>query len=138
MPRPLLVTAAIIIKEDKILITRRPEGSRDAGKWEFPGGKLDDNESPEECLCRELLEELNLPVTVETIFAVIHHRYTWGPVLLMAYHCTALSGKIENIQVAEHRYVPIGSLRQYDFLEADIPIITRLINEIKKTKEQSG
>ena len=105
------VTCAIIENEGKILIARRAAGQKLGGKWEFPGGKLDKNESPEECLRRELIEELNLPVSVESIFEVIHHHYNWGSVLLLAYHCTALSDQIENLQVAEHRYVPIEQLR---------------------------
>lgn len=129
MTQPLIVTAAIIRKKNKILITRRLAGSRDAGKWEFPGGKLDENESPEDCLQRELIEELNLQVKVEAIFEVLHHRYSWGPILLLVYECSTLSDKIENLQVAEHRYVAIETLQDYDFLEADKPIIRRLIQE---------
>ena len=129
MPQPLIVTAALIRQEDKILITRRPEGSRDAGKWEFPGGKLDENETPEECLRRELLEELNLPVRVESIFQVLHHRYSWGAILLLVFECTALAAKIENREVAEHRFVSARELQKFDFLDADRPIITRLMQE---------
>ena len=137
MTQPLIVTAAIIRKKDKILITKRPEGSREAGKWEFPGGKLNDNESPEDCLQRELVEELNLQVKVEAIFEVLHHRYSWGPILLLAFECHPLSNKIENIQVAEHRYVPIKSLHNYDFLEADKPIIDKLIQESDRSPAPS-
>ena len=135
MPQPLIVTAALISHENKILITRRPEGSRDAGKWEFPGGKLEENETPEECLRRELLEELNLPARVESIFQVLHHRYSWGAILLLVFECTALSENIDNREVAEHRFVSAGELQNFDFLEADRPIITRLIEEAESTSD---
>ena len=126
MGQPLIVTAAIIRKGNQVLITRRPAGSRDAGKWEFPGGKLNSNETPEECLRRELLEELDLPVKVGDIFQVIHHQYTWGAVLLLFYECAPLGSEIKNLQVAEHRYVPVPELDSYDLLEADRPIIESL------------
>ena len=123
MSQPLVVTAAIIRKDRKVLITRRPEGSRDAGRWEFPGGKLKDDETPEECLQRELMEELNLPVRVDVIFRVLHHRYDWGAVLLLFYECTPLADRIENIEVAEHRFVPPDQLETFDLLEADRPLV---------------
>lgn len=126
MSQPLIVTAAIIRKKDKVLITKRPDGSRDAGKWEFPGGKLDDSESPEECLLRELREELDLPVRVERIFQVIHHHYHWGAVLLLFYECTPLAEEIKNLEVAAHRYVNIDELDTFDLLEADRPVIQNL------------
>ena len=126
MSQPLIVTAAIIRKEDTVLLTKRPVGSRDAGKWEFPGGKLNDNESPEQCLQRELLEELNLPVRVNQIQKVLHHQYEWGAVLLLFYDCTPLAEKIENIEVAEHRFVALGELGSFDLLEADLPVIEYL------------
>ena len=126
MPQPLIVTAAVIRKNEKVLITRRPPGSRDSGKWEFPGGKLDKNETPEECLRRELLEELNLKAKVNGIFRVLHHRYDWGTVLLLFYECTPLDDNIENIQVAEHKFVSVDDLGNYEMLEADIPLIKQL------------
>lgn len=127
MTQPLIVAAAIIRKNDRVLITRRPEGSRDPGKWEFPGGKLDAGESPEECLKRELIEELDLPVRVEKIFQVHYHQYNWGPVLLLFYECSPLANDIKNIEVAEHKYILVSELPQYDLLEADQPIIAELM-----------
>jgi len=126
MSQALIVTAAIIRKDGKILITRRPEGSRDAGRWEFPGGKLKEDETPEECLQRELLEELNLPARVDSIFQVLHHRYDWGNVLLLFYECTPLADQIDNIEVAEHRFVLPDQLESFDLLEADRPLVSLL------------
>jgi 8-oxo-dGTP diphosphatase len=128
MPQPMIVTAAIVRKNGKVLITKRPPGSRDAGKWEFPGGKLEANEAPEECLKRELIEELNLPVTIDRIFHVLQHQYDWGAVLLLFYECTPLSEDIENIEVAEHRFIAPEDLVEFELLEADRPLISRLIS----------
>jgi 8-oxo-dGTP diphosphatase len=129
MQHPLIVTAGIIRRNDTILITRRPDDSRQAGKWEFPGGKLEPGESPSTGLARELAEELDLPVRVDGIFDVIYHRYDWGTILLLVYECTPLADQIRNLQVAEHRFVPAASLLEFDLLEADRPLVQRLIAE---------
>jgi len=130
MTQPLLVvTAGIIRVDDTILLTRRPDGSRHAGKWEFPGGKLEEGESPTDCLQRELKEELDLDVQVGAIYGVIHHLYDFGPILLLAYECSPLSKTIHNLQVAEHRFVPRQQLSQYDILPADRPLIISLMAE---------
>jgi len=123
---PLLVTAAIIERQGQILITRRPDGTRHAGQWEFPGGKLDPGESPEQGLKREILEELGIEVEIGPIFEVVYHRYEWGAVLILAYLATPRRGSIRNLQVAEHRWVSPAELDQYPILEADQPIIARL------------
>jgi 8-oxo-dGTP diphosphatase len=125
----LIVTVGIIRVENSVLLTRRPEESRHAGKWEFPGGKLEDGESPTECLHRELLEELDLDVQVGAIYDVIHHLYDFGPILLLTYECTPLSKTIRNLQVAEHRFVPLNQLDHYDMLPADLPLIRKLMAE---------
>lgn len=124
---PLLVTAAVIRQDDSILITRRPDGARHGGMWEFPGGKLDGGESPQECLRREINEELGLTVEVGPIFESAYHRYDWGPVLILAYECRPLSGTIRNLEVAEHRWVAPAELPGYDILPADRPIIDKLL-----------
>lgn len=126
--QPLIVTAAIICRDGEILITRRPEGKRQGGLWEFPGGKLEGGESPADCLCREIREELDLAIRVEAIFDVVHHRYDWGAILLLAYRCTPLSTTIRNLQVAEHRWVGPAALGGFPFLAADEPLIAKLMS----------
>lgn len=123
---PLLVTAAIIRQEDDLLITRRPTGSRYPGFWEFPGGKMEEGESPEQCLARELLEELGVRSAVDNIFATAFHNYPWGDVLLLAYHCRLLQSPIRNLGVAEHRWVSPSQLSDYPMLPADLPLIEKL------------
>jgi 8-oxo-dGTP diphosphatase len=127
---PLIVTAAIIRDGDAILITRRPPESRHGGMWEFPGGKLDAGESPQECLSREILEELGLEVAVESIFEIAYHRYEWGPVLILAFECRVLNGEIRHIGVSDHRWVSPEEIRLYDILPADRPIIAKLLKSV--------
>ena len=123
---PLLVTAAVIFDGDKVLVTRRPDNSRHAGLWEFPGGKIDPGESPEEALCREISEELNAEIRVMEIFDVVFYRYDWGPVLILAYTCQLLTKTLHNVGVAEHRWVHPQELSDFPILPADRPIISRL------------
>lgn len=123
---PLLVTAAIIYRADEILITRRPPGSRHAGQWEFPGGKVLPGEDPVVGLQREIGEELDLAIAVEEIFDVVYHRYDWGPVLILAYLARPLSETIRNLEVAEHRWVHPAQLDDFPILSADQPIILKL------------
>ncbi len=125
---PLLVTAAVISDGEKILITRRPDDKRHPGWWEFPGGKVDPGESPEEALCREIREELDAEVQVLEIFEVVFHRYEWGPVLVLAYSCRLLTSAIRNLGVAEHRWIYPSELQEFSILPADQPIIDRLID----------
>lgn len=124
--QPLLVTAAIIHQDGSILITRRQEGSRYAGLWEFPGGKLEDGETPEQCLEREIREELDVAIEVCGIFDTVFHRYPWGDILLLAYNCRLQNQAIKNLGVAEHRWVSPSALQDYAFLPADGPLLSKL------------
>lgn len=123
---PLIVTAAIVIDHGRVLVTRRLPGSLQGGLWEFPGGKLEEGETPAEALQRELLEELGVQTAVEEIFAVVHHRYDWGAVLILAYTCRLLSATIRDLQVAEHRWCTVEELAALPFLAADLPLIEKL------------
>ena len=124
---PLIATAAVIRRGETVLITRRPEGNSHGGMWEFPGGKLDDYESPQDCLKRELMEELDLEAIVGPIFEIAYHLYEWGPVLILAFECQPLSDRIRNVEVSEHRWVLPREMAQYDILPADRPIIDKLL-----------
>ena len=123
---PLIVTAAIICHQGRVLVTQRLEGARHGGLWEFPGGKLEAEETPAAALQRELREELDLPVEVGEIFDVIYHRYDWGAVLILAYHCTPHHFDVHNLQVAAHRWLRPAELTDLPFLPADLPLIARL------------
>jgi 8-oxo-dGTP diphosphatase len=123
---PLLVTAAVIFNGARVLITRRPDNKSHAGFWEFPGGKVDPGESPEQALYREICEELDAEVEVAGIFEVAFYRYEWGPVLILAYNCKLLTNNLRNVGVAEHRWVHPRELTDFSILPADQPIICRL------------
>jgi len=86
------VTCAIIEKEDKILIARRTADQKLAGKWEFPGGKVEAGESPEECLKRELEEEFGIQAEVGEFITSNKHHYEHISIELMAFDTTYISG----------------------------------------------
>jgi 8-oxo-dGTP diphosphatase len=123
---PLIVTAAIISHAGRVLVSQRPATARHGGLWEFPGGKLEADETPAAALQRELREELDLPVTVGSIFDVVHYRYEWGAVLLLAYRCTPGHLRVRNLQGAAHRWLHPTELDALPFLPADRPLIARL------------
>jgi 8-oxo-dGTP diphosphatase len=129
MSSPLLVTAAIILEQGRVLLTQRPDDGRHAGFWEFPGGKIDPGESPEQALAREIEEELGVSVTVGRIYEVVYFRYKWGPVLILAYLCRITCGVIRNLEVAAHRWVEPAELSTFRILPADLPILKRLSTE---------
>lgn len=135
---PLLVTAAVIFDGEKVLITRRPVNKRHPGLWEFPGGKIDLGEGPEEALCREIREELAADIKILEIYEVVYFRYDWGPVLILAYRCELLSKSLTNLDVAEHRWVHPYELSSFSILPADQPIIARLTQRASSHSSSSN
>ena len=126
---PLLVTAAIIIHEDRLLLTRRRADVLYPLLWEFPGGKVEPEEDPRDCIVRELKEELAMDIAVTGIYEVVYHRYPERPVLVLAYRCIWLSGEIIDLDVAEHRWVLPCEVRGYDLLPADVVLAERICTE---------
>ena len=123
---PLLVTAAIIHHNGKILIARRKANAPYPLLWEFPGGKVEKNEDPKECVVRELKEELDIDIEVKSVFDVVYYRYPEKPVLVLAYMCRWTDGIVKDLDVTEHRWVLPEQLAAFDFLPADLPLIQRL------------
>jgi 8-oxo-dGTP diphosphatase len=129
---PVIVTAAVIRDGERVLIARRESGHL-AGKWEFPGGKLEPGESPEQCLAREIREELGIEVCVGDIFAVVYHEYEFGPILLLAYECK-LAGKNALPQGDGVRWVSREDLEEFDFAPADLPIMRKVRQLLEENK----
>ena len=123
---PVDVCAAVILHQNKVLLTLRPEGKRLGGYWEFPGGKIEVGESPQFALVRELREELDIEIEVGSLLETVDHSYEWGTVRILAYICTWQSGEIKHLEVADHSWVSPENLLDYDILVADQPIIQKL------------
>ena len=128
-PKIIRVTAAIIELDDQILIAKRK--SKDdifGGLWEFPGGKIEDGETPEECMARELMEELEIEVEVGTLITSNKHRYPNGIFELLAYRVQHICGNFVLNDHDEIKWITIDELSNFKFPPANTPIINYLKN----------
>ncbi len=96
------------------------------GRWEFPGGKVEEGETPEDCLRRELKEELDVEARVGPLFLSGVHAYSHVTIELLTYRAEILSGGISLSDHSEVRWVAIKDLQEYDFPEADRAVIDKL------------
>jgi 8-oxo-dGTP diphosphatase len=120
------VLAALIARGDRLLVAQRAPGRTQGGLWEFPGGKLEPDETPEECLRRELREELGIETTVGAFFAESIHRYDHGTIRLLAYRATWTAGELRLVDHSAIRWLMPDDMDLSDFAPADIPFILRL------------
>jgi 8-oxo-dGTP diphosphatase len=129
-PNPKIVTAAVIERDGYILIGKRKRGKWHTGKWEFPGGTVEKGETHEQCLKRELLEELAITAEVGDLLCASIFNYTpdWT-IKLLAYRTTYVSGILRLNDHEEIRWVRPRDLIDYDFPEVDKPIIEKLVKE---------
>ena len=122
---PIVVAAAVIERDGQYLLTRRQKGVHLEGFWEFPGGKCEALESLDECLCRELAEELAADVTVlEEVFAVTH-EYPDRAVELHFFRCELRGDPVPQLG-QEMRWASRAELRQLEFPPADTELIRQL------------
>lgn len=116
------VVAGIVIYEGKILIAKRAEGEKMEGKWEFPGGKIEEDETPEEALVREFKEELSMNIEVEDFFCESIYKYEFGTIRLLAYKCKCEDKTLKLSVHSEISWVEPKDILKYDFAPADIPV----------------
>lgn len=121
----LVAAAALIDRDGRVLLARRPEGKSMAGLWEFPGGKLEDGETPEDCLVRELHEELGIETWESCLapLAFASHAYEKFHLLMPLYACRKWNGTPMSREGQELAWVRPMRLRDYPMPPADIPLI---------------
>jgi mutator protein MutT len=122
----VVVTAAVIERENGFLLTRRLRGTHLAGTWEFPGGKCETGESLEACLARELREELDVESTIGAERLTVRHPYPERIIELHFFECT-ISGTPRAMLGQEMRWVQRAQLRDLPFPEADAALIDELV-----------
>ena len=123
----MLVTAAIIIKGDKILIAKR----REYMKWEFPGGRVEEGEKMEECLKREIKEELDIEIEILSHFMKVCHEYDFGKIELHVFLAKYKHGEEKAREHEEIRWIKMNEIDAYEFMEADKKIVEEMKKRLK-------
>ena len=124
-----MVAAAIILNNDKVLIAQRKGGTNMEFKWEFPGGKLEGDETPEQCLIREIKEELDMVIEPVEIYKTVRHKYKDKDILLLAYICRFMKGEGRPVECNDFKWVHKEQLNNYDYTLADVSIVEKLKND---------
>lgn len=124
----LVVAAALIDSDNRILLAQRPKGKSMAGLWEFPGGKLELSETPEEALIRELKEELSIDIEDACLapFTFASHSYDDFHLLMPLYVCRKWQGTVAPREGQKITWVRALRLRDYAMPPADLPLISML------------
>ncbi|HPE74948.1 MAG TPA: (deoxy)nucleoside triphosphate pyrophosphohydrolase [Draconibacterium sp.] len=117
------VTCAIIINNSGILTAQRKSTSNHPLKWEFPGGKLNTNETPEDCIFREIREELDIEIEIKKPMISVVHFFGTQQIELIPFLCTVKSGEIKLIEHRNFLWVGFDDLHQFDFIGADRKLI---------------
>jgi len=127
---PKVVVGGLIYQNEKILICQRKEEGDHPLKWEFPGGKLKDNENNQEALKRELKEELSIEINEMIYFDEYLYEYKkLSKILkLVFFQIFQFEGEIQNKVHQQLKWIDISKLGNYDFLEGDLKIINKLMN----------
>lgn len=130
-PKPLVVVAiALVFREGRLLVTRRPSGVHLAGLWEFPGGKVRSGESPEACAERELVEEVGVVARARRRREAIDWEYADRRVTLHPVECDWVEGDGTLREVAELRWIEPRELTALSFPDANANLIRSLVDEL--------
>jgi 8-oxo-dGTP diphosphatase len=127
-PLVLVAAAALVDADGRVLVARRPEGRALAGRWEFPGGKVEAGETPEQTLVRELREELGIGVERSCLapFAFASHAYPDFHLLMLLYLCRRWQGRPDAREHGAIAWVRPAGLRGYPMPPADAPLVAML------------
>jgi 8-oxo-dGTP diphosphatase len=128
MKKNIHVVGAVIINNSKILCAQRGPDKSLPLLWEFPGGKIENNESPEEALIREINEEMDCEISVGEKIVTTIHEYDFGVVHLTTFYCELLNGTPKLIDHVSVKWLERKELHTLDWAPADIPTIDILIN----------
>ena len=122
------VAAAIIFKQQEILISQRDDHSHLSGYWEFPGGKREQGETFEDCLVREIREELNVEIELDGLFERVNYEYPEKVVTLQFYRCRYLRGEVKALGCRQYKWVALRQLSDYQFPPANEPVLRKLVH----------
>lgn len=131
------VTCALIIHQGKVLAAKRSASMDLAGKWEFPGGKLELGEEPRSCLIREIHEELGISISTMEELSPVEFAYTSKTILLIPFTAAWIAGEIELLEHENVGWFGREELISLDWAEADLPILHELIEKWVKLVEST-
>jgi len=127
VPTPLqVVAAALVDRQGRVLIAQRPVGKWQAGRWEFPGGKVEPGETAEAAVVRELHEELGVRVDATQYLTQVVHAYADRSVAISLWLVLRFEGEPRSLEDQALLWVPVAELQQHDLLEADLPLLPLL------------
>lgn len=128
MKRPVWipVVTGLLRKGDKVLVGQRPVGHTLAGHWEFPGGKIEKNESPEQALARELQEELGIEAEIGTLKLASTHSYGDTGIVILFYEVLFWKGEPKNVHHMELRWILPSELKDLSIPDANRKILDRI------------
>lgn len=129
MAKKITVTAGLVFRDGRLLITQRPPGGHLPGLWEFPGGKCEPGETLPECLQRELQEELGIAVNVREEVEAVTHAYPEKTVELHFFRCQLVLGEPAGLEGQALAWVTAANLDDYEFPAADAQLLDRLRTE---------
>ena len=124
-----VVTAGVLFERRRLLICQRPPRDHLAGLWELPGGKVEPNETNEQCLARELQEELGIDAIIGTFLATSEYTYDGGAIRLVAYRVISYAAKITPRFHSDTRFVSAAEIDRFTFAPADLPLIAKIKHE---------
>lgn len=127
------VVATIIIKDNKIFATQRGYGEFKDG-WEFPGGKVEQGEAPENAIVREIKEELDTVIEVKEYFDTVEYDYPNFHLSMKCYICTVVSGKLELLEHEAAKWLDKDSLDSVAWLPADLGLVDKLKDYLSKNR----
>lgn len=131
MAKQIDVVGAVLVRDNKVLAAQRGPSMALAGLWEFPGGKIERGESPQEALIRELREELLCDISVGDLVETTSHTYDFGVVTLTTFFATVESGEPQVTEHAELRWIPAGDLQGVEWAPADVPAVKHAMRLLK-------
>jgi len=123
------VACGIIVKGSKILVTQRSEQMKLPLKWEFPGGKIEENETAEECLHREIKEEINLEIEILKQLSASIYDYETFEINLIPFIANYKGGVIKLAEHKDFKWMEANELLNLDWAPADIPILKEFLKE---------
>ncbi|TFC36233.1 (deoxy)nucleoside triphosphate pyrophosphohydrolase [Cryobacterium sp. TMT2-42-4] len=129
MKKRIEVVGAVLTRGATILAAQRSSTMSLPGMWEFPGGKIESNESPQEALLRELEEELLCSAEIGEHIETTEHEYDFGIVILTTYYCSLIGKEPRLTEHSEIRWVQAAELDQLEWAPADIPAVARVMKD---------